>query len=67
MNHAVLMLSAFLFVTSKGYITGDILNLIPVISKCDPSKVLNLLHSMCIVVHFVHKFCRRQMHSQGSI
>ncbi|XP_044183101.1 focadhesin-like isoform X2 [Acropora millepora] len=43
MNHSVLMLSAFLFVTSKGYITGDILNLIPIISKSDPSKALYFL------------------------
>ena len=54
MNHSVLMLSAFLFVTSKGYITGDILNLIPIISKSDPSKVQKLLHSICVYLYTLY-------------
>ena len=38
LDHVLLMLSALLF-TSKGCVTVDVLNIIPVIAKTDPSKV----------------------------
>ncbi|XP_068741397.1 focadhesin-like [Montipora capricornis] len=42
LDHVLLMLSALLF-TSKGCVTVDILNIIPVIAKTDPSKALYFL------------------------